>query len=317
MSYNISNLKIYDEQLQAGMFEGMATNANVFNEASRNTISIVPAENRGFFKKEAFLKDQDFISRMDRTSVTADDSTYLTQGENVSAKVYRKFQIDLVEEDLKDIGSDHEEISFIVGQRVAEQKIKDMRDTALYSISGAIGSNVAVFDASATSATSMTLNNALKGLKIMGDQAESIEALVMHSASYFDLVGNQLTEKIDGVANIVAYNAIPATLNRQAVVSDSPALVDTNVYSVYGLKPYGCVVEENVAFDSVFTGTVSGLSQLVYRIQGQYSFGVKVAGYSYTASDKNPTNAILGASSNWGLVASDIKSGAGFAVKVL
>jgi len=317
MSYSISNFKIYDEQLFAGQFEAMSTNANIFNGASRNAISIVPAENKGQFKKESFLKDVDFITRMDHTSVASANSTYISQGEEVSAKLYRKFQIDLTEKDLRDLGTDHDEISFLIGQQIAEAKLRNMRDSALYSVGGALNANSAVFDASGLSANTASLTNVLGGLELMGDMAESVETLVMHSKSHNALMSGQLAEKIDGIANIVAYNAVPATLNRQPVITDSAALVTSSVYSIFGLKPYGVVIEEQSAgVDELFSGLVSGYEQLVFRIQGQYSYNVKVKGYSYTSSTANPINSVLGNSANWALVNSSIKSGAGFVVKV-
>ena len=318
MAYNISNFKFNSEVAFGAMFEEMA-NASFLNAGTNNTINVVPAENKGQFKKESFLKDQDFVTRQDYTSVAAADSTYVSFDEAIAPKVYRKFQIDLTPSDLFDMGTSDDEISYLVGQRIAEKKIQNMFNTAIFAADGAISSannTLAIFDASGLSANTASVVNILGGLKKLGDKATAVEALVMHSSPFYDLVGNNISDKITGISDFVAYGGVPATLGKLSLVSDSSALVAGSIYNILGLVRNAVVLEENAGSTQLFAGMVSGAEKLIFRIQGEFSFNVKVKGFSYSSATANPIDSALATSTNWTLVNSSYKTAAGFKVKV-
>ena len=139
----------------------------------------------------------------------------------------------------------------------------------------------------------------------------------MHSKAYFDLVKEQISANITNVADRVIYGGTPATLNRPVIISDVPALTDANgsatdTYNTLGLVADGVVISESEQSD-IISEIVTGLENLVFRIQGEYAFNVKCKGFKWdvTNGGANPTDTALGTTTNWDKAATDNKDLAG------
>ncbi len=116
---------------------------------------------------------------------------------------------------------------------------------------------------------------------------------------------------------MVVYGGTPGTLGRPVVVVDAPALYTaatsaSGSYATYhtlGLVANGAVVTESEQ-EEVVSEVVTGLENLVFRVQGEYAFNLECKGFAWdvTNGGANPTNAAIGTSSNWDKAATDKKA---------
>jgi hypothetical protein len=139
----------------------------------------------------------------------------------------------------------------------------------------------------------------------------------MHGKVYFDLLKNQITENISGVASMVVMEGTPATFGLPVIITDDASLLKTattpDTYVTLGLVSGGVRVQANSEPDELFFGQISGLESIVYRYQYEFAYNVGVKGFEWDVSNggANPTDANLATSTNWDKVASDNKSLAG------
>ena len=315
-----SDFKIYQEEFYGGMYESIVQNVNAFNGASNNAIQLVAKELKGEYSKESFLKEiSNLITRRDLTSVSAATDLAVTQGEFVGVKINRK--IGPVAQTLdawRKIASDPREMSFKVGQMVGQNKVKDYLNTAILAAETAISGQTALKnDITGGSTKTITHGHLVTTMAKMGDQASNIVCWVMHSKSYFDLIGQALTDKIVEVAGATIYSGNVATFNRPTIVTDAPALTDANgsltdTYNILGLVPSAVTVTESED-EQIESQIITGLENLVFRIQGEYAFNLGVKGFAWdvTSGGANPLDAAIGTTTNWDKAATNDKALAG------
>ena len=319
-----SDFKIYPEQYYGGMFESIVQNINAFNGASQNALRLVNENVKGHYEYESFIQFLDVVSRRDISSVSAATDLKLAQEEFISVKLNRTLgPVAQTLDAWKKIDEDPEVMSFILGQKAAEQKTKDYLHALLLALEASLDAQSDLeYDATGESTKTLTHAHLVSGMSKMGDQGQRIVAWVMHSKPYWDLVGQALSDKITNVADTVIYGGSPGTLGRPVIVTDDAALKDdngsaTDTYNVLGLVAGAGTVKEtepdNVAFE-----LVTGLDNLVYRWQGEYAFNVGVKGCQWDTSNGgvNPTDADLGTATNWDKVANDVKDMAGVRIVV-
>jgi len=308
-----SNFVIYEAEFFAGAYETIEQNVQVFNEASRNAIRLVPAIHRGDFLKESFFQNVSggLINRRDTTSVAAATSSPLGMDDATSPKLARR--IGPVEDTIdafKKINEDPSLMSFVLGQQVGPEMFKDHLNAGVLACDAALNGVAALeYDASGSDPTAILL---LRALAKMGDAANRVVAWVMHSSVYFKLMESYINDKVTNVADVVVYGGTPPSLGRPVIVTDSSALVlsgTTNYYVTLGLVAGGIEVDESES-RTLETETVLGKDNITVRLQGEYSITTKVKGFDYTGA-ANPNDATIGSSANWTRVASDVKSCAG------
>lgn len=314
---------IYDEQFFTGMSEVVEQNANSFNAASNGAIQLVPQRLIGDYDKESFTKlISGLVTRRDVTSVAAATDSALTQGENVLVKINRKIgPVANTLDSFRKIGKDMQEMSFILGQQVGQAVAADYLNTATNALVAALG-NVATLKYDQTANATKTLNHSalVNGLALFGDASSKVAAFVMHSKPYFDLVQAAISDKIFEVAGVTIYSGTVATFNRPVIVTDSAPLLTVggpNTYSVLGLTESGVVIKESE--DRYITSQeVTGLENLVIRMQGEYAFNLGLKGFTWdvTNGGANPADAAIGTGTNWDKTATDNKSTAGVLIKV-
>lgn len=317
-----SDFAVYNEEFQGGFIETLEQNTAAFNAASRNGLMLATESKKGHYEKEAFWQNiSGLVSRRDITSSSAATPAKLTQGEFVSVKMNRKIgPVDSTIDAFKKIAEDPSVFSFILGQMAANGIAVDMVNTGLKALRAAIeGQSAAQYDATGESTTTMTHSHLVQGLAKFGDQAGRITCWVFHSKPWFDLIGQAITDKVFEIGAMAIYAGSTPTLGRPAIVIDSPSLIattpDPDEYWTLGLTPQALEVIESEE-RTVVVEPVTGLEQLVMRLQGEFAYNLGVKGFQWdvTNGGANPTDAALATTTNWDKVLTDIKSTAGVAV---
>lgn len=307
-----TSFKIYDEQFFGGMIEVIEQNADAFNAASANTIQLQPARMIGDFNKESFIQNiSNLITRRDITSVAAATDLAIQQGENVRVKINRKIgPVAQTIDAFRKIGQtvNNQELSFLLGAQVGKAITVDYINTAVNAAVAALsGQTAALYDYSATG----TINHAamVAAMGKRGDRAGDLAAWVMHSKVYFDLMGQSIADKVFDVASATIYNGTVATFGRPTVVIDAPSMFVSgtpNKYWSLSLVPGGVTVQESEQRD-IINDVVTGLENLVIRMQGEYAFNLGIKGFTWdvTNGGANPTDTAIGTSSNWDKTSTD------------
>lgn len=312
-----SDFKIYEEQFYGGLFEGIAQIVDGFNASSNGAIRLVQQALKANYEKESFFKDiSGLIAHRDITSVAAATDLAMTQGEFVGVKIARG--IGPVAQTLdawRKLGKDSKEMSFQLGKIIAGNKAKDYINTVILAVETALAGQATLnYDGTAGTMSHTTLVN---GMALMGDYAGQIVMFVMHSKVYFDLMKQAIADKVFEVAGATIYNGNVATFGRPVLVIDSPALYDANgsaadSYNTLGLVT-GAVTLKESEEQEIYSEVVTGLKNLVYRVQGEYAYNIEVKGLAWdvTNGGTNPTDATLGTTTNWDLAVGDVKNGPG------
>lgn len=321
-----SNFKVYQDELRGGIVETLTQASNYFNGAG-GAITLSTVSRRGDYSKESFFKNiAAIVSRRDTTSVSTATDLPLTMDEIISVKLNRKIgpvtqTYDAFAKMAMEMSP--EEFSFLLGEMVGKGMQVEMLNSALRAGRAALVQNTDVLYDAATA--TLTTAHLVKGLAKFGDRASAVTAWVMHSKNYFDLMEHQIGTSANGdiVSGTVVQSATPATLNRPVIVTDSDALKVAGGsgsgaytdYHVLGLTAGGLVVE-NTETERVVLDEVTGLENLVVRMQGEYAYNLGVKGYKYdTTVGANPTDTNLGTSTTWDKAVTDSKDVAGIIIQ--
>lgn len=314
-----SDFKIYNEQFFGGMTEVLMQNADIFNAASQGTILVRPRRIKGDYEQESFVPEiASLISRRDITSIASATDLKMTQLEKVGVKVNRKIgPVAQTLDAFRKIARDPQTFSLLLGQQYGKAVLVDYVDTSIKAAVAALANQADVlYDGTAGEMTHSTL---AAGLAKFGDNAKNIKCWVMHSKVWFDLVQQSITDKITNVADVTINNGTAASLGRPVIVTDSAELIVSGTpdqYYTLGLVESGVEIDESEERE-VVSELVTGLENLVMRIQGEYAFNLALKGFAWdmTNGGVNPTNGALGTASNWDKVATDHKSLAGIIIE--
>jgi hypothetical protein len=322
-----SNFKIYQDEMRGGIVETLTQASNYFNGAG-GAITLSTVSRRGDYAKESFFKSlSTIVSRRDTTSTSSAADLPLTMDEIISVKLNRKIgpvaqTYDAFAKMAMDMSP--EEFSILLGGMIGKAMQVEMLNSALRAARAALVQNTDVLYDAGTG--TLTTANLVSTLAKFGDRANEVTAWVMHSKNYFDLMQHQIGTSANGdiVSGVVVQSATPATLNRPVIVTDSDALKVAGGsgsgaytdYHVLGLTANGIVVE-NTEEERLVLDEVTGLENLVIRLQGEFAYNLGVKGYKYdTGVGANPSDANVGTSSTWDLAASSYKDVAGVICQV-
>mgnify|MGYP003574238011 FL=1 len=325
-----STFKVYQDQFRGGVIERMTQASAYFNSNSRGALVMSTESRRGDYVYESFLTSiAGLVSRRDTTSISGAASLDVSMEEFISVKLNRKIgpvdqTLDSFRKVLMSSGGSQEALSFLMGTQIAKAMEVEMLNTVLRSLRAALAAQAAVtHDATDGTLASSDLNT---GLSKMGDAYAQVAAWVMHSKVFFDLVGYQIdpSNPGDNIAGAVIQGASPATFGRPVIVTDSPALitdvgtssVPSLVYHSLGLVP-GAGVAENSESEFITYDEVTGLENIVARLQGEYAYNIGVKGFKYNTSGGgvNPADTAIGTGSNWTPVATSHKDYAGIVIQ--
>ncbi len=312
-----SDFKIYEDQFWSGYNETQAQQLIAFGAASNNALVLRSENIKGNFSQQSYMAHlADLVTRRDITSTSAATPLKLTMDEKVSVKLHRKVgpvDTTFTAFSMADLSMD--EFSFILGQKAAQDVLADYLNSGLLALSAALsGVSGLVHDVSPGSISHSALN---KAMSKMGDRAGAIRALVMHSVTYFDLVGQAIADKLFEVAGAVVYGGSPGTFGRPVVVTDSASLVESADYVILGLQESALEVVESQG-RVLKIDDITGGENLVRRVQAEHAYNVGVKGFKWDMGNggANPNASTLGTSSNWDKIATSVKDCAGFRLVV-
>jgi hypothetical protein len=317
-----SDMKVYDNYAAGRTNELLAQFGDVFNGASNGAIKLSTKTAKGNYAYESFFANlgATLASRRDNTSVSAQTDTALTQGEHVMVKLSRKINTVATTRDawLKAFGSiSQAEFSDVLGEQVANIMQLEMVNTVLLACRAALKQQSTSYVTDA-SLGSMTTNMLVSMLEAMGDRANRIVCWVMHSSAYYDLVRNQIGANITNISDFNIATASPVTLNRPVIITDSSALVtqinspDLNNYFTLGLTA-GAIEVENSEEQYITFQEITGLENLIIRMQGEYAYTVGLKGFKYdvTSGGANPDATAVALGTNWDTHYTSVKDRAG------
>lgn len=324
-----SDFKIYNDQFFGGIIEILNQDTTALRSIG---INLVTRQVKGDFELNSFIKKiTGLITRRDTTSVSAVTDLAVTMDENISVKLNRKIgpaaqTLDSWKKAALSMEADWDPqggggLSRYLGLMVAKDIEAGMLDDAL------LGCRTFLENANTNSnrytiAANGTLNTAalVSALSLMGDASNNVRAWVMHSKVYFDLLQYQINPANNGtdLAFATITGASPVSLNRPIYVTDSPSLVVAgapNLYRTIGLVP-GAIDLTNSEEQTVVTDLVTGLENLVVRMQGEFAFNLSIKGAKWDTANggANPNSTALGTAANWDLTATSMKDSAGVVI---
>jgi len=317
-----TNFVIYNQQFWGGVIETLQQNTEAFNAASQNALRLVTRSILGDYERESFMKSTaSLISHRNILASTSVTDNALSAGELIGVKINRRLgPITQNRDAFRKIGVSPEEFSFMLGQQSGPAIAVDYINLAVGAVSGAI-TNVAALKYVNTGNTPNTLSHTamVRGLQLFGDRAARIVCWVMHSKNYFDLMAQQIADKLYEVAGATVYAGTIATFGKPVVVTDSVNLYavgsSSTTYSVLGLVENAVEVAESEERD-IISQPVTGLENLCDRIQGEYAFNLRIKGCAYNmgVGGVNPVDSVTLTGSNWIQSVADVKEMPGIAI---
>lgn len=321
MSTTLPTNMIYrDPFAQSGYIETLTQAIDKFNAGSANTINLKSQAKMGDFDYSAFFKKAgNTVSRQDLSSTAAVASMILTQDQIVSVKLNRKVgPFEITRSAFLKPGFNPDLLSYEFGKTAAVDALADMLNTGISAGATALSQHADVsVDASTGTISASTL---VDGMAKFGDQAQRIQAFVMHSKVFFDLMKNQVNPASAPftIAGAVMQGATPASFNRPIIVTDSAALFDGTHYLTLGLTQDAIVVEETEEMYNLRL-PISGQEQIIFREQAEYAYNLGVKGFAWDVANggKNPADAAIAAAANWDRKFTSNKDLAGVVIKTL
>jgi hypothetical protein len=307
---------VYPEQFFGGFGESLERNFDIFNAASVNTFILDAIQHRGHYRDESFWKTiSGLIIRRDIADTTTGATDLeLTQGEHTGVKLARAIgPVANTVDSFRKIEQDPAVFSFEFGRQAGEAAAVEMVDTSIKALVAAMSNKTSTLQYDHTSTGDLEAEALNAGLALMGDQHQNIIAWLMHSKVYFDLIGDQLASgNGDNVAGAVAYGATPASLGRPVIVTDNTDMLISGTpdnYKSYGLVAGAVRVSESED-RQVASDLVTGLLNLVMRIQGEYSYTLALKGFAWDKANGgiNPDATAVELNTNWDAVATDDKA---------
>jgi hypothetical protein len=312
---SLTNMKVFNAQLQTATIETLGQMVDKFNAASAGAILLTSQGFEGDYRFENFFQSLHAAQRrVDRyATIGTATPTNLAQLQAIGVKVAGGFgPIQWEPGQLTWVQMNPAAALEAISRNLAEAIMKDQLNTAIASLVAAIETQAsATFDAGTP--TVITYNHINSAHAKFGDSSALIVADVMDGVAYHNLIGNNLTN----TPQLFQFGSVTVVdiLGKRVVVTDAPSLRETGTGR--DQKVLGLVAGAATVYDgsSLITNieTVNGGNRIVTTMQADYDFGVALKGYAWdTASGgKSPTDAELATGANWDKVATDIKHTAG------
>lgn len=299
----LSDMKVYNDDIVGTTIELLGQKTDQFNAASGGAIVLSTASWRGDFSRESFFNQiASAKRRVDRyATITTQAATALTQGEHVGVKVAGGFGPVLFEPaQMTWLNEDPASAIRAISEGFSDALLADQLNTAVGAAVAAVsGQTALVNDVSATAGLSLNvLNNSHAKF---GDQSQLLVTDIMTGAAYHTLVDKALTNanQLFVAGNVMVVDV----LGKRYVISDIPALYEAgspNKTKVLSVVTNGIIVDN--ASDIISNiDTSNGNTRIQTTWQADYSFGLKLKGYSWdvTNGGKSPLDTELFTASNW------------------
>lgn len=308
---SLSDMKVYNDDIVGTTIELLGQKTDQFNAASGGAIVLSTASWRGDFSRESFFNQiASAKRRVDRyAAIASQAATALTQGEHVGVKVAGGFGPVLFEPaQMTWLNEDPASAIRAISEGFSDALLADQLNTAVGAAVAAVSGQAAlVNDVSATVGLSLNvLNNSHAKF---GDQSQLLIADIMTGAAYHTLVDKALTNanQLFVAGNVMVVDV----LGKRYVISDIPALYEAgtpNKTKVLSVVANGIIVDN--ASDIISNiDTSNGNTRIQTTWQADYSFGLKLKGYSWDVANggKSPLDAELFTAANWGKAVAENK----------
>lgn len=311
------DLEIFNRQVYTAATELVDQQVELFNQNSNGTILLRPSDaNMGDFSMEASFK---LISKLVRRRDVANgtnsvDAVRLGQLKNVSVKVasgtspiaWERAQFNWIKQNQGQAAS-------VIAEQLAKGMLQDQLNVAIKGLVAAMGANTKVV----TDKSGDTGNEAIRPAYLaeaagkFGDRQMDIAAWILHSKSMTDLWKDALTNG----EQLFRYESVAIMrdpFGRVFIMTDSPDLLATDVYSTLGLVEGAVIVEPNNDFDAVTVDT-TGTENIQTTYQAEWSYNLGLLGYAWNTESGSsaPNDTALGTGSNWTKIATSDKDTAG------
>lgn len=307
----LANMQVYDTEIYTTTIELLGQKLEAFNAASGGTIVLNSNAWRGNYTKESFFQSLAGAQRrVDRdAAIGAQAGTALAQGEFVGVKVAGGFgPITFEPGQMTWLLESPEQAIMVISEGFADALLADQLNTAVGCGVAAVENIAAlVNDVSATAGLSQQALNG--GHYKFGDMSGMLVADIMHSSGSESLVDKALA---NGEQLFVSSNVtVVSILGKIMVVSDIPALYvagtpnKTKVLSVTA----GGIIVDNAGDIITNMETSNGQTRIETTWQADYSFGLKLKGYSWDVANggNSPLDAALFTGTNWDIAVSSNK----------
>jgi hypothetical protein len=311
----LTNMKVFNAQLQTTTIETLAQMVEKFNAASRGALVLTTQGFEGDYRFENFFASLHAAQRrVDRYASNGDaSSTNLSQLQEIGVKVAGGFgPIAWEPAQLAWVQLNPAAAIEAISRNMAEAIMKDQLNTLIAALVAAIEAqgSATVYDSGTGPLTYNDLNFAHAKF---GDSSAMIVCDVMDGAAYHNLIDANLTN----TPQLFQANGVTVVdvLGRPIVVTDAPALRETGTGA--DQKALGLVAGAGTVYDgsSLITNieTTNGKERIETTMQADYDFGVALKGYQWDTANggKSPSSAEIATGSNWDKVATSIKHTAG------
>ena len=313
---SLTQMQVFNQYIMPATIESLSQMVEKFNAASNGAFRLTTEGFDGdFFQESFFASVHSAQRRVDRyASNTSATATDLTQNLANAVKVAGGFgPIRFEPSQLTWLNKPTAEGIEVASRNFAEAMLKDQLNSAIAALVAATRNQAGAFYNPGTAITQNTINS---GHALFGDASSRIVADVMDGSTFHKIIGQNLTN----AANLYRAGDVTVVdvLGRTIVVTDAPALFidDTTDYNVVlGLVDSAAIVYD--AGDVVSNiETVNGKLRIETTMQVDYSFGLRLKGYSWDSANggKSPTDAELATGSNWDKCVTSIKDTAGVAI---
>lgn len=310
-----SDMKVYEAEFNAGAYEALYQNTNIFNQASRGGITLLTQVHEGNYVKNAYFKQiSSLVTRQDITSVSAVDSKKLEQVEEAAVKLHSKIgPVQFTRKSFKMAGLNLESRagSYYLGRLVGDAVAQRIASQAIIAVNACVaGQSSLIYDVTDQGTPTATLSylNSTRGK--WGDQMAKLASWLMHSKVYLDIWEDAKDVPLESVAGVlVATGAVPGLLGGGLVVTDNSNMYTSgtpNTYNTLGLAAGACIVRQSELQDIVIQN-VTGLEQLAIEVQGEFAVTIGVDGWTWDVNNggANPTDAYLATTSYWDKIRTD------------
>lgn len=307
----LSDMKVYNDDIVGTTIELLGQKTDQFNAASGGAIVLSTASWRGDFSRESFFNQiASAKRRVDRYAVIASQAaTALTQGEHVGVKVAGGFGPVLFEPaQMTWLNEDPASAIRAISEGFSDALLADQLNTAVGAAVAAVSGQAALVN-DVSAAAGLSLNVLNNSHAKFGDQSQLLITDIMTGAAYHTLVDKALTNanQLFVAGNVMVVDV----LGKRYVISDIPALYEAgtpNKTKVLSVVANGIIVDN--ASDIISNiDTSNGNTRIQTTWQADYSFGLKLKGYSWdvTNGGKSPLDAELFTESNWGKAVAENK----------
>ena len=319
----------FNANFNLGQMEVIAQNIRAFEQAG-GALRLVDSRLKGDFSRNVVRRRiANPISRRDPASTAAATGIPARATSDTGVKVKRTYgpvenTKDAWYEMLADAGGDVDQLAFDYGQNAAEEQRKDQINSALRAGVAAL-SNQADVTHVVPADGSLNTSGLIRGASQFGDAfMNEIVAWIGHSKAWFDLIEDQVVNlQTTGISDFALATASPRTMLKPFIVTDSPALSATSGgsspttdYFTLGLTADAIRIMNSRPLD-VAIDEITGLNNLIVRIQGEYDYNIECKGFQWdeTNGGANPTDAAVATGSNWEPTGTDKKHFAGFVIQ--